>query len=126
VADSADSDSESTNLPADDFYEGVEEEVELSPKEIHDAILNGELVAFGEDDNDRAGLPKEPNYEEVEDEKDGSSLERLDEVVSAQIQSEKRRRVCNSVCVLLWWPQSLPRPCWLWILVWYWHPLVAR
>ncbi len=126
MANNADNDSESTDLPADDFYEGVEKEVELSPKEIHDAILNGELVAFGEDDNDRAGLPKEPNHEEVEDEQDESSLERLDEVVSAQIQSEKRRWVYNSVCVLLWWPQSLPRLCWLRMLIWYWHPLVAR
>jgi len=43
VADNADSDSESSTLSANNFSEGEEEEVELSPKENQYVIWSGEV-----------------------------------------------------------------------------------
>ena len=43
MADNADSDSESSTLSANNFSEGEEEEVELSPKENQYVIWGGEV-----------------------------------------------------------------------------------
>lgn len=76
VADNADSDPDFSDLSADNLSE--EEEVELTPEEIQDAIINGEMDVSEEDADDAEEPAEDSDVEEEEGEQDESSFEQLD------------------------------------------------